>query len=168
MLKPDTESNLFGRYSNLYARNLPPQQAAITISIASTTTRYHRSYYRRLIRNLLKWLLMVNTKMIGQQERACHSHMGHGHAYVSFDLFHRVLKHLNYQVKYVRNFTDVDDKEFLTDMADLQCLPPTVQPPVSDHMDQIKNMIAKIIKNGCAYVVEGDVYFSVKSSPSYG
>ncbi|GJW05215.1 cysteine--tRNA ligase [Tanacetum coccineum] len=41
-------------------------------------------------------------------------------------------------------------------MADLQCMPPTVQPRVSDHMDQIKNMIAKIIKNGCAYVVEGD------------
>ncbi|GJV60823.1 putative transmembrane protein [Tanacetum coccineum] len=118
-----------------------------------------------------------------------YSHMGHGRAYVSFDLFHRFLKPLNYQVKYVRNFTDVDDKiikraderecdplelsaefcqEFLTDMADLQCLPPTVQPRVSDHMDQIKNMIAKIIKNGCAYVVEGDVYFSVKSSPSYG
>ncbi|PWA36543.1 cysteinyl-tRNA synthetase, class Ia family protein [Artemisia annua] len=117
-----------------------------------------------------------------------YSHMGHARAYVFFDLLHRHLKdYLGYQVKYVRNFTDIDDKiikranggdplalsarfsqEFLTDMADLQCLPPTQQPRVSDHMDQIKDMIAKIINNGCAYVVEGDVYFSVKSSPNYG
>lgn len=117
-----------------------------------------------------------------------YSHMGHARAYVSFDLLHRYLKdYLGYQVKYVRNFTDIDDKiikrangvdplalsarfchEFLTDMADLQCLPPTEQPRVSDHMDQIKDMVAKIINNGCAYVVEGDVYFSVDSSPNYG
>ncbi|KAL8229957.1 hypothetical protein R6Q57_014857 [Mikania cordata] len=117
------------------------------------------------------------------------SHIGHARAYVAFDVLFRYLKHLGYEVKYVRNFTDVDDKiikraneigedplvlssrfcqEFLTDMADLQCLTPDVQPRVSDHMDQIRDMIQKIIDNNCAYVVDGDVYFSVDNFPNYG
>ncbi|XP_071735617.1 cysteine--tRNA ligase CPS1 homolog, chloroplastic/mitochondrial-like isoform X2 [Rutidosis leptorrhynchoides] len=53
-------------------------------------------------------------------------------------------------------------------MADLQCLLPDEQPRVSDHMDQIKDMIAKIISNDCAYAVDGDVYFSVDNFPNYG
>ncbi|KAF7132712.1 hypothetical protein RHSIM_Rhsim09G0105600 [Rhododendron simsii] len=117
------------------------------------------------------------------------SHIGHARAYVAFDILFRYLKHLGYEVNYVRNFTDVDDKiirraneleedplalssryceEFLVDMVDLQCLPPTYQPRVSDHMEQIKGMIAQIISNGCAYEMEGDVYFSVEKFPSYG
>ncbi|GKD39900.1 cysteine--tRNA ligase 2, cytoplasmic-like protein [Tanacetum coccineum] len=73
-----------------------------------------------------------------------YSHMGHGRAYVSFDLFHRADEHECDPLELSTEFC----YEFLTDMANLQCLPPTVQPRVSDHMDQIKNMIAKIIKNG--------------------
>ncbi|CAA0818592.1 Cysteinyl-tRNA synthetase- class Ia family protein [Striga hermonthica] len=115
------------------------------------------------------------------------SHIGHARAYVAFDVLYRYLKHLGYDV--VRNFTDVDDKiirranevgedpialsgrfcqEFLNDMADLQCLLPTHQPRVTDHMEQIKDMIAQIITNGCAYAVDGDVYFSVDNFPNYG
>ncbi|XP_076914715.1 cysteine--tRNA ligase 2, cytoplasmic-like isoform X1 [Bidens hawaiensis] len=118
-----------------------------------------------------------------------YSHIGHARAYVAFDVLFRYLKHLGYEVKYVRNFTDVDDKiikranelgedalslssrfcqEFLTDMTDLQCLPPTEQPRVSDHMDQIRDMIQKIIDNNCAYPVDGNVYFSVDNFPNYG
>lgn len=117
-----------------------------------------------------------------------YSHIGHARAYVAFDVLHRYLKYLGYEVKYVRNFTDIDDKiikraneagenplslsdrfskEFLCDMTELQCLPPTHEPRVSDHMDQIKDMITKIIDNGCGYVVEGDVYFSVDNFPDY-
>ncbi|KAL3644667.1 hypothetical protein CASFOL_009847 [Castilleja foliolosa] len=117
------------------------------------------------------------------------SHIGHARAYVAFDILYRYLKHLGYEVVYVRNFTDIDDKiirranevgddpvslsgrfcrEFLSDMADLQCLLPTHQPRVTAHMDQIKDIIAQIISNGCAYPVDGDVYFSVESSPNYG
>ncbi|KAL3636064.1 hypothetical protein CASFOL_020611 [Castilleja foliolosa] len=117
------------------------------------------------------------------------SHIGHARASVAFDVLYRYLKHLGYDVVYVRNFTDVDDKiiqranevgedpvslsgrfceEFLSDMADLQCLLPTHQPRVTDHMDQIKDMIAQIISNGCAYPVDGDVYFSVEAFPNYG
>ncbi|XP_020550677.1 cysteine--tRNA ligase 2, cytoplasmic-like isoform X2 [Sesamum indicum] len=117
------------------------------------------------------------------------SHIGHARAYVAFDVLYRYLKYLGYEVVYVRNFTDVDDKiirranevgedskalsgrfcqEFLNDMADLQCLLPTHQPRVTDHMQQIKDMIAQIISNGCAYAVDGDVYFSVDNFPKYG
>ncbi|KAL7171177.1 hypothetical protein ACSBR2_035924 [Camellia fascicularis] len=116
------------------------------------------------------------------------SHIGHARAYVAFDVLFRYLQHLGYEVKYVRNFTDVDDKiirranelgedplalssrycqEFIDDMVDLQCLPPTHQPRVSEHMDQIRDMIAQIIRNGSAYEVEGDVYFSVDKYPNY-
>lgn len=90
---------------------------------------------------------------------------------------------------YVRNFTDVDDKiiaranqlgedplslssrfcdEFHADMDYLHCLPPSVEPRVSSHMGQIISMIKQILDNGCAYQVDGDVYFSVDKFPAYG
>ncbi|CDP00645.1 unnamed protein product [Coffea canephora] len=118
-----------------------------------------------------------------------YSHIGHARAYVAFDVLYRYLKYLGYEVVYVRNFTDVDDKiikranengedpislsgrfceEYLKDMDDLQCLPPTHQPRVSDHIDEIKRMISQIISNGCAYAVDGDVYFSIDKFPDYG
>ncbi|CAN8232998.1 unnamed protein product [Cochlearia groenlandica] len=117
------------------------------------------------------------------------SHIGHARAAVSFDVLFRYLKHLDYEVNFVRNFTDVDDKiikranengenpldlsnrfceEYLVDMGALQCLLPTHQPRVSDHMDHIIKMIEKIIEKDCGYVVEGDVFFSVEKSPNYG
>ncbi|XP_078439112.1 cysteinyl-tRNA synthetase, class Ia family protein [Wolffia australiana] len=117
------------------------------------------------------------------------SHIGHARAYVTFDVLYRYLKHLGYDVCYVRNFTDVDDKiiaranelgedplilssrfcdEFHADMVHLRCLPPSVEPKVSEHIDQIIEMIEEIIKNGYAYTIDGDVYFSVDKFPSYG
>ncbi|KAG0486599.1 hypothetical protein HPP92_008694, partial [Vanilla planifolia] len=92
------------------------------------------------------------------------SHIGHARVYVAFDVLHRYLKFLGYEVNYVRNFTDIDDKiikranemgeaplslssrfseEFLHDIAELNCLPPTHEPRVSDHMEQIKDLITK-------------------------
>ncbi|KAM7275498.1 hypothetical protein ACFE04_017364 [Oxalis oulophora] len=117
------------------------------------------------------------------------SHLGHARAAVIFDILYRYLKHLGYEVIYVRNFTDIDDKiirranevgedplslssrfcdEYLKDMGDLNCLLPTHQPRVTDHMDQIKDMITQIINNECGYVVDGDVFFAVEKSPNYG
>lgn len=58
--------------------------------------------------------------------------------------------------------------EFNTDMSYLQCLPPSVEPRVSKHMDQIIDMIKQILDNGCAYTIDGDVYFSVDKFPAYG
>uniref|UniRef100_A0A1J3FPG3 cysteine--tRNA ligase n=1 Tax=Noccaea caerulescens TaxID=107243 RepID=A0A1J3FPG3_NOCCA len=117
------------------------------------------------------------------------SHIGHARAAVSFDVLYRYLLHLGYEVIFVRNFTDVDDKiikraneneenpfelskrfckEYLVDMDALQCLEPTHQPLVSKHMDHIIEMIKKIIDNKCGYQVGGDVFFSVDQSPDYG
>lgn len=117
------------------------------------------------------------------------SHIGHARAYVAFDVLYRYLRYLGYEVTYVRNFTDVDDKiikraneagedpmsfsdrfcsAFLEDMSDLNCLSPTVEPRVSTHMDYIRDMITKIIEKDGAYAVDGDVYFSVDRFPDYG
>ncbi|XP_068669698.1 cysteine--tRNA ligase, chloroplastic/mitochondrial isoform X1 [Aristolochia californica] len=117
------------------------------------------------------------------------SHIGHARVYVAFDVLYRYLKYLDYEVFYVRNFTDVDDKiiqrasalgedpvrlssrycnEFLLDMDYLNCLSPSVEPRVSDHMPQIIVMIEQILANNCAYRVDGDVYFSVETFPAYG
>ncbi|CAN6359842.1 unnamed protein product [Urochloa humidicola] len=116
------------------------------------------------------------------------SHIGHARAYVAFDVLYRYLQFLGYEVEYVRNFTDIDDKiikranergetvtslssrfinEFLSDMAELQCLPPTCEPRVTDHIEHIIELIKKIMENGKAYTIEGDVYFSVDSFPEY-
>ncbi|XP_031739350.1 cysteine--tRNA ligase, chloroplastic/mitochondrial isoform X2 [Cucumis sativus] len=117
------------------------------------------------------------------------SHIGHARVYVTFDVLYRYLRHLGYEVLYVRNFTDVDDKiiaranelgedplnlsrryceEFRRDMMYLHCLPPSVEPQVSDHMPQIIDMIKQILDNGYAYSVDGDVYFNVDKFPEYG
>ncbi|GMQ03024.1 hypothetical protein CsSME_00048995 [Camellia sinensis var. sinensis] len=117
------------------------------------------------------------------------SHIGHARVYVCFDVLYRYLSHLGYEVNYVRNFTDVDDKiiaranelgedpislskryceEFHRDMAHLHCLPPSVEPRVSEHMPQIIDMIKQIIDSGCAYSIDGDVYFSVDKFSKYG
>lgn len=117
------------------------------------------------------------------------SHLGHARAAVSFDILYRYLQYLGYEVTYIRNFTDVDDKiirranengenplvlsnryceEYISDMDDLQCLHPTHQPRVSDHMEQIKDMVKQIIDKDSAYVVDGDVFFAVEKFPDYG
>ncbi|KAL6186561.1 hypothetical protein ACLB2K_042681 [Fragaria x ananassa] len=117
------------------------------------------------------------------------SHIGHARAAVNFDVLYRYLEQLGYKVTYVRNFTDVDDKiirqanelgedpislsnrfcqEYTIDMGDLQCRTPTHEPRVSDHMEQIIDMITQIINNDYAYVVDGDVFFAVEKFPNYG
>ncbi|KAG2554859.1 hypothetical protein PVAP13_9KG577300, partial [Panicum virgatum] len=116
------------------------------------------------------------------------SHVGHARAYVAFDVLYRYLKFLGNEVEYVRNFTDIDDKiirqaneagetveslssrfinEFSLDMDELQCLPPTHEPRVTEHIKHIIELITKRIENGHAYAIEGDVYFSVDSFPEY-
>ncbi|KAJ7544037.1 hypothetical protein O6H91_09G062600 [Diphasiastrum complanatum] len=119
-----------------------------------------------------------------------YSHIGHARVYVAFDVLYRYLKFLGFEVTYVRNFTDVDDKiinrarergedpfqlsrhfceEFLVDMDMLQCLPPSAEPRVTEYMKQIVEMIAQILENGYGYTVEGgDVYFSVDRYLDYG
>ncbi|KAM7494483.1 hypothetical protein LguiB_029092 [Lonicera macranthoides] len=118
-----------------------------------------------------------------------YSHVGHARSMVAFDVLCRYSQYLGYSVTYVRNFTDVDDKIigkanelnediltvscrfsqlFLNEMTDLQCLPPTHEPRVSSHLARIINMINEIINNDCAYIVDGNVYYSLAKCKNYG
>ncbi|AZZ97486.1 cysteine--tRNA ligase [Pseudoalteromonas sp. R3] len=117
-------------------------------------------------------------------------HVGHARTYVSFDVMNRYLRHLGYQVTYVRNITDVDDKiikraaenneeiDALTvrmtkamheDFEALNILPADIEPTVTGHMDEIIAMIERLIEKGHAYVAKnGDVLFDVSTFEAYG
>jgi cysteinyl-tRNA synthetase len=117
------------------------------------------------------------------------SHVGHGRSLIVFDVFRRYLEHLGYRVKFVRNFTDVDDKiinrakeegkDFMTianryiasyyvDMERIRVKPANVEPRVTEHIKEIIEVIKELIDKGYAYESGGDVYFSVKTFPQYG
>lgn len=117
------------------------------------------------------------------------AHLGHARAAVTFDVIHRFLSYLGYEVTYVRNFTDIDDKiiakanetgvpaeeisekyiqEYIEDMESIGVKAPTIQPKVTEHVAEIIEMIQRIIDNGHAYQSEGDVFFSVKKFNGYG
>ncbi len=116
-------------------------------------------------------------------------HIGHARSVVVFDVIFRYLKACGFEVTYVRNFTDVDDKiinranelgissselagkyiqEFYDDMDALNIERATIEPKATEHIDQIVALIEKLIAKGAAYQVDGDVYFSVKSFNAYG
>lgn len=121
-----------------------------------------------------------------------YSHIGHGRCYVLFDVLSRFLKSQNKQVRYCRNFTDIDDKllrraqeefgdkfrykeiadrfidAYLQNMESLNCQFPEEQPRATEVIPETIAFIENLIKKGNAYEVEGDVYFSVKSFPGYG
>ena len=118
------------------------------------------------------------------------SHIGHARSVVVFDTIFRWLSKLDYDVKYVRNFTDVDDKiikksnetgvdcttitekyidEFHNEMDALNVLRPSVEPKATEHIQHIIDFIKMLIDKGNAYHVEGgDVYFSIDSFKDYG
>ncbi len=118
------------------------------------------------------------------------SHMGHARTYLSFDVLVRYFKHLGYDVNYVRNITDVDDKiiqranennettEALTertiammheDFAAINLLEPNVEPRVTTHMDEIIELIKILVDKGFAYqAASGDVLFDVSKYDKYG
>lgn len=117
-------------------------------------------------------------------------HIGHARVMVSFDVIVRWLRHSGYEVKYVRNITDIDDKiirranennepiNALTeryiaamneDAAALGVMVPDLEPKATDHVDDIVNMVNTLVDKGHAYPAKnGDVYFDVSSFPRYG
>jgi len=116
-------------------------------------------------------------------------HVGNARAFVTADLFHRVFKAFGYDVTYVRNYTDVDDKiierakerkedailyadrfvkECEIDMKSLGMLPATHTPKVSETMPEIIQMIQDLIDKGFAYEVEGEVLYNVPKFKEYG
>jgi len=116
-------------------------------------------------------------------------HIGHARSQIAFDVIVRYLRYRGYKVKYVRNFTDIDDKiikrakeenlswkevaekyirEFYNDFDRLFMIKPDVEPRVTEHIDDIISVIKVLIEKGYAYIVDGDVYFSVKKFNEYG
>ena len=117
------------------------------------------------------------------------SHIGHARSVVVFDVIVRYLKAKGFDVTYVRNFTDVDDKiidkanqlgidsqevaerfikEFHEDMDALNVERATIEPKATEHISQIIQFIEKLIKKGFAYQINGDVYYSVEKFKEYG
>jgi cysteinyl-tRNA synthetase len=116
-------------------------------------------------------------------------HIGHALSAVVFDCIYRYLRYKGYEVTYVRNFTDVDDKiirraqeegvsteeiaaryiqEFYVDMGTLGLMPPTVEPKATEHIPEMISLVQRLVEKGHAYEVEGDVYYAVESFPAYG
>ncbi|HIJ80333.1 MAG TPA: cysteine--tRNA ligase [Desulfuromonadales bacterium] len=115
-------------------------------------------------------------------------HIGHARANIAFDVIFRYLKYCGYDVTYVRNYTDIDDKiinranregcgyreiadryiqAFDKDMELLGLAKPTLEPKATDHIGGIIAIITTLIAKGHAYVSEGDVYYAVETFPAY-
>jgi cysteinyl-tRNA synthetase len=130
-----------------------------------------------------------------------YAHIGNARPVIVFDVLFRLLRHLygEQHVIYARNITDVDDKinaraardypglplneairnvtkkttkQFHDDVAALGCLPPTEQPRATDHIEQMIDIICRLLDNGYAYIAAGaegrEVLFSVSKMPRYG
>lgn len=117
-------------------------------------------------------------------------HLGHGRLFIWFDVIVRYLRHLGYEVTYVRNITDIDDKiikranELIVDYKELtkntidsmhadekklNVIPPDFEPCVTDNMPQIIALIKALVDKGFAYPAKnGDVYYQVAKFTDYG
>lgn len=117
------------------------------------------------------------------------AHVGHAMSALVFDVIRRYLMYKGYDVHYVMNFTDVDDKiidrarrlgvepialaekyiaEYQQNLADLNILPATDNPRATEEMSQIIDMVARLLEIDAAYVADGDVYFRVEKDKDYG
>lgn len=116
-------------------------------------------------------------------------HIGNGRTFIVFDTIRRYLEYRGYKVKFVQNFTDIDDKminkaneegttvknigdkyisEYYTDADALNIERATVNPRATEFIDDIIDFVSKLIEKGYAYEVDGDVYFRTKKFEAYG
>ncbi len=116
-------------------------------------------------------------------------HIGNARPFIIFDTLRRYLEYRGYDVKFVQNFTDIDDKminkandlgitvkeladkyiaEYFTDADGLGIHRATVHPRATENIDSIISIITKLVDRGYAYNVDGDVYFSTKKFKDYG
>lgn len=117
------------------------------------------------------------------------THLGHGRAYVIFDIINRYLRFSGYNVKYIQNVTDIDDKiikranelgisineltqkyidSYFDVMSKLNVKKADIYPRATEHITQMLSVIEGLVKKGYAYVVDGDVYFEVSKFKEYG
>ena len=116
-------------------------------------------------------------------------HLGNARPFVVFDTLRRYLKYIGYNVNFVQNFTDVDDKiinrakeegisapevsekyikEYFDDAKALNIVPADTHPRVSENIQQIIAFVETLIEKGYAYEVDGDVYYSTRKFKDYG
>lgn len=116
-------------------------------------------------------------------------HVGNARCFVVFDMLRRYLEYRGYDVTFVQNFTDIDDKvirraneegvgysdiahryidEYFTDAKGLGVRPATIHPLATDNIDMILEIVGKLVDDGHAYPVNGDVYFRTRSFKDYG
>ena len=116
-------------------------------------------------------------------------HIGNARPFIVFDVLRRYLEHRGYEVTFVQNFTDIDDKmirraneegitvkelgdrfiaEYKKDAAALGIRPATIHPRATEHIAEIIDMVRTLEEKGYAYELDGDVYFSVDKDPGYG
>ena len=116
-------------------------------------------------------------------------HIGNARTFISFDVIRRYLLWRGFDVTFVQNVTDVDDKiinraneegrsaaevaaeyteAFIADMRAVGVMDPDVRPQATEEIPAMIELISELVEGGHAYEVEGDVYFSVRSYPGYG
>lgn len=116
-------------------------------------------------------------------------HIGNARTFIVFDAVRRYLEYKGYKVRFIQNFTDIDDKmiknaildnttvkelgdrfirEYYKDADDLNIERATVNPRATEYMDKIIEFVSDLVKEGYAYEVNGDVYFETKKFTSYG
>lgn len=117
------------------------------------------------------------------------AHLGHARSAVVFDLLHRVLKANGYEVKMVKNFTDIDDKiikkinqtgdsldkithyyikAYKDDMDSLNILPNSIEPKATQNLEAMVEMIQKLLDKKFAYILDDGVYLDTSKDPHYG
>jgi cysteinyl-tRNA synthetase len=119
------------------------------------------------------------------------AHIGNARPVIVFDVLFRLLRHIygEKHVTYVRNITDVDDKinaraaernipireltdetyrNFKSDVEALGCLPPTIEPRATEHIEEMKALIERLVISSHAYIADNHVLFNVPSMPDYG
>ncbi|MBR4540494.1 MAG: cysteine--tRNA ligase [Clostridia bacterium] len=116
-------------------------------------------------------------------------HIGNARPFITFDVLRRYFEHRGYEVTFVQNFTDIDDKmikrankegitvkelgdrfikEYYQDAQSLGIRPATVHPRATEHIGEIIHLVKTLEDKGYAYEVNGDVYFDVEKDPGYG
>jgi cysteinyl-tRNA synthetase len=116
-------------------------------------------------------------------------HVGHARSAIVFDVITRYMKYRGFDVTYVKNYTDVDDKiinkanaekvgirdiseryieEHDRDMAALNVARPAIAPKATENIEGMIGLITQLMERGLAYVMDGDVYYAVEKFPGYG
>lgn len=116
-------------------------------------------------------------------------HIGNARPFITFDVLRRYFEHRGYEVTFVQNFTDIDDKmirraneegitvkelgdrfiaEYYKDAGALGIRKATVHPRATEHIGEIIRLVKTLQDKGYAYEVNGDVYFDTKKDPGYG